>query len=70
MKTQEKLQNNDNQRNIKQTAKILYLLKIKGIKQSDIAAELKISRAAVSRSFYGLSKISKVDNWLKENLGI
>ena len=70
MKSQVNLQNNNNKRNIKRAAKISYLLKINGFKQIDIANDLKISTVAVSRSFYGLSKISKVDNWLKEKLGI
>jgi len=62
--------NNKNIKNVTRAAKIIYLLKINGFTQAKIADELNISKNAVSRSIYGLSKISRVDSWIKENLGI
>lgn len=59
---------NQSKRNAKKIAKIQYYLRINGFVQSDIARDLDISPAAVSRSLKGKSKISRVDEWLKENI--
>lgn len=56
-------------KNVKRAAFIKYKLGCKGYKTSDIARDLEISRAAVTRSIYGLSTVSRVDEWLCEKLG-
>ena len=70
MKPQIIYKNNNNGRNIQRAAYILYLLKINNISQQKIADDLKISNAAVSRSIYGLSKVTNVENWLRNKLGV
>lgn len=57
-------------KNVKKSAYIHYQLKIKGMNFQTIADDLHMSHAAVLRSVGGLSKISRVDEWLKLNLGI
>jgi len=57
-------------KNVTKAAYIQYQLKRNGFTQAQIAKELNINPVAVSRSFYGLSKISRVDNWLADNLGL
>ena len=47
-------------------AYIKYKLYSAGLNLNDIATELKITNATVYRSIYGLSKISRVDEWLKK----
>ena len=57
-------------KNIKRGAYIKYRLYSTGFNLNDIAEELNITNAAVYRSIYGLSKITRVDEWLKVNLNI
>ena len=57
-------------KNVKRAALIKFKLNCKGLKPSDIASDLHISRSAVYRSLNSLSTISRVDEWLYENLGL
>lgn len=59
---------NSKVKNVKRAAFIKFRLNSAGLKLSDIASDLSISRAAVYRSINGLSTISRVDEWLYENL--
>lgn len=59
---------NSKVKNVKRAAFIKFRLNSAGLKLSDIASDLNISRAAVYRSINGLSTISRVDEWLYENL--
>ena len=68
MKPHKKLKNNKTKRNIKKTALINYELKKRGLSQAYIAKKLNISRTAVNRAIGDLSKITKVNEWLEENL--
>ena len=70
MQTQKVFKNNKSKRNIKEIAYILYLLKLKGITQQDIATDLGISRQAVNRVISGQASSQKINNWLKLNLGV
>ena len=70
MQAQKKIRNNKKQRNIKEIAYILYLLKVKGITQQDIATDLGITRQAVNRVISGKASSQKINNWLKLNLGV
>lgn len=70
MTTHKKNKNNKSKRNVKRAARIGYECKIRGIRQSDIASELGITRQAVGRSFSGLSTIGRVDEWIEKNLGL
>ena len=54
----------------KRAAYIKYKLAMKGYKIVDIARDLNITDNAVTLSLYGLSKITRVDEWLKEHIGI
>lgn len=56
-------------KHISKCAFIQYQLKKRGFTQAQIAEELNISRQAVNRSLFGLSKVSRVDEWIEENLG-
>ncbi len=56
-------------KNVKRAAFIKYKLGCKGYKISDVARALGISGTAVTRSIYGLSTVSRVDEWLCEKLG-
>ncbi len=56
--------------NNKRIATIIYLLKLNGITQQQIANDLNIKRQSVNRVINGHAKSRKVANWLKENLGI
>ena len=69
MKPQRKIKENTTLNNLKKTAKIIYLLKLNKITQKQIAETLNITTAAVSMSINGKSTITRVDNWLKENIG-
>lgn len=60
---------NSNIRDVKRVAFIKYKLNCIGLKLVDVARDLGISRQAVYRSINGLSKISRVDEWLCEKLG-
>ena len=57
-------------RNIKRAMKINCLLRIKGITQQQIAKELGLSYVWVSNVINGKGHNEKLENWLKENLGI
>ena len=70
MKSCKKEKINKRVKNIKRAAYIKYKLYSAGLNLSDIATELNITNAAVYRSIYGLSKITRIDEWLKKNIGI
>lgn len=70
MTPHKRLKNNKTKRNVKRAARIMYELKIRGIKQWEVAEELGMTRQAVSRSFLGLSTVSRVDEWIEQNLGL
>ncbi len=70
MKSYLQKNSNANKRNIKRKAKILYLLSIKGITQKDISKKLNISKQAVNQAIYGKSKITKVEDYLREKIGV
>jgi len=70
MKTQKMKKENDKKPNLNKATIIQVALKTRRIKQADIAAALKISQQAVNRSIYGLTTITRVDDWCRENLGI
>ena len=70
MTPHKKHKNNKTKRNVKRAARIMYELKIRGFKQRDVAEELGMTRQAVSRSFCGLSTVSRVDEWIEQNLGL
>lgn len=55
-------------KNINKAALIKYKLARKGLSLADIARELKVTRSAISKSIYDLSKISRVDDWIEQNL--
>lgn len=61
---------NSKVKNVKRAALIKYKLNRRGLKLSDIASDLRISRTAVYRSINDLSTITRVDEWLSENLGL
>lgn len=69
MTTYNLIKRNKKIRNIKKAARIKYELGRRGFKLNNIAQELKMSNAAVFRSINDLSKISRVDEWIKINLG-
>ncbi|MBQ2872338.1 helix-turn-helix transcriptional regulator [bacterium] len=60
----------NSRRNIKRAAKINYLLRINGYTQRTMAEELGISYVWVCNVINGKGYNPKVENWLKENLGI
>lgn len=62
--------NKNNLKNVKRAAYIKYKLYSAGLTLNDIALDLKISNSAVYRSINGLSKISRIDDWLKDKLGV
>ena len=62
--------NNSKLNSMKNAAFIKYKLSELKLSFSDIAHDLEISNAAVSRSIYGKSKITRVDEWLRDNLGL
>lgn len=45
-------------------------LKLVGYSQKEIAQDLNISPACVCRVINGHAKSKRVENWLKENLGV
>lgn len=55
-------------KNVNKAALIKYRLARKGLKLADVARELNVTKTAVYRSIYDLSKISRIDQWLEENL--
>lgn len=61
---------NRNKRNIKRAAYINFLLKSRGYSQTQMATELNVSTACICRVINGQAKSKRVDNWLKENLGV
>lgn len=61
---------NKTKRNIKQVARIKYELGVRGLKMVDIAKDLNITQQAVQRAVYGLSTVTRVDEWLDENIGL
>ena len=61
---------NIKQKNVIKCAFIQYQLKLRGLTQAQIAKELNISSQAVNRALLGQSKISRVDEWIEENLGL
>lgn len=61
---------NSKVKNVKRAALIKFQLNSRGLKLSDIASDLQITRTAVYRSINDLSTISRVDGWLRENLGL
>ncbi len=68
--TQNQVKRNKSISNIKRTATIIYLLKLNGITQQAIANELGMQKSAVCRAINMHARSRKVENWLKENLGI
>ncbi len=56
--------------NLKRIAKIIYILKLKGLSQQKIADELNVTRQVVNKVIHGSAKSKRVENWLKENLGV
>lgn len=60
----------NSKKNINRAAKINYLLRINGYTQRAMAKELGISCVWVSNVINGKGYNSKIDNWIKENLGI
>ena len=66
MTSYKKNKSNNKVKNVKRGAYIKYRQYIQGYSLNDIAVELNISNAAVYRSIYGLSKISRVDEWLED----
>lgn len=70
MKPQTKKIDNQTKRNVKKEAMIKIRLIKNGKTQQDISKDLDISAQAVNRAIKGLSTITRVDNWLKENLGV
>lgn len=65
-----KKKRNSKVKNVKRAAFIKYKLYSNGFSLSDIAKDLHISNAAVFRSINELSKVTRVDEWLHENLGL
>lgn len=57
-------------RNIKKAALIKYELQCRNLTLSGIAKDLQISNTAIYRSINDLSKISRVDEWISEKLGL
>ncbi len=57
-------------RNVTEVAYINYQLAKNGYTQTSVANELGITPMAVWRSINGLSKITRVDEWLRDNLGL
>lgn len=70
MTTHTYIKRNNKVKNVKRGAYIKYIMTLNGIKVSDIANDLSISNVAVYRSINGLSTISRVDEWLRNNLGL
>lgn len=70
MKPQTKSTSQKALKNVKRGIYIKYRLAQKDYTMTDIAKDLNISLSAVSRAIYCLSTVSRVDNWLKENLDI
>ena len=68
--TQKQAEKNKSISNIKRTAEIIYYLKLNGITQQAIADELHMHKSAVNRAINMNGRSRKVENWLKENLGI
>lgn len=59
-----------NVKNKEKAAYIHFQLKRRGFTFQTIADDLNISHTAVCRSVSDLSTISRVDDWIKTNLGI
>lgn len=70
MITKTKYLKSDKKRNVTEIAFIQYQLKKNGYTQREIAKDLGITPMAVWRSINGLSKITRVDEWLRDNLGL
>lgn len=68
MITKKRKTKNKLKRNVTESAFTQFQLKKNGYKQKDIANELGITVQAVSRAILGLSKISRVDDWIEQNL--
>lgn len=70
MRTQNAKKRNNPEPNLNKAIAIKMALLKKGKKQVDIAADLGISRACVSRAIRDLTSVPRVDDWVRENLGI
>lgn len=70
MVTKTKYLKSDKKRNVTQIAYIQYQLKRNGFTQRDIALDLGICEQAVSRAIRKQSQITRVDEWLRDNLGL
>lgn len=70
MTTHIKVKRNRKNKNVTKAASIQFELKKRGLTQKLIAEDLHISTQAVSRAVNGQSTITRVDEWLYENLGL
>ena len=57
-------------RKVKRGADIKYRIKLAGLTQKMIADELNVTESCISRVISGIATSQRVDNWLKENLGV
>lgn len=57
-------------KNVTKAAVIQFELKKRGLTQAAIAEDLGITPVAVSRAISDLSTISRVDEWITQNLGL
>ncbi|MBQ9150216.1 HTH domain-containing protein [bacterium] len=64
------IKKSEEKRRLKRAALIKLHLTKNQVKQTDIAKELKITTSAVYRAIFGLSKIAKVDEYLKTKFGV
>ncbi len=56
--------------NNKRVAKIIYLLKLKGLTQKQIADELGIKKQVVNNFIHGRIKSKRISTWIINNLGV
>lgn len=61
---------NKNENNIKRATKIIYLLKVNGTTQTRIARQIGVSKQTFNKVMWGKAKSARINNWLKENLGV
>lgn len=70
MKPQSNKKRNMNKTNVKQAARIIFLLKVNNITQKNLAEELKVSLAAINRVINGKCKSQRISSYIKERLGV